>query len=92
MKTGFVMRALAIGLLAAAMTGTVVAGERLANAADPERATLDPWTAQFAIETGALPDAPGGSSGEDRMVSGGAEVPVTEAGAMRYRVGLDTGP
>jgi len=92
MKTGFLVMAMATALLAAAMTGNVPAGDRMANNADPESALGQTWMSQGAIDTGKLPDAPGGASEGSRMNSGSTEFPLVDAGGVRYRVGIDTGP
>jgi len=100
MKTGFLILALTVGLLAGAMRGTSLAGDAsevaLARiyAGDPERASVDNWDWQSRgpIETGALSDASGGAHRSDRVASGEAEFTIVEFGGARYRAGLDTGP
>ncbi len=83
------------------MTGISLAGgagfgnANLANvyAADTERALADNWQIQGPIETGALPNASGGASGNSGIVSGGdAACTFAEIGGVKYRVGLDAGP
>lgn len=91
MKTGFVIVALTIGLLAGGMTGATLAGNMEGagaagiNAADPEGAYG--WNSQFRgpVETAALPEIVSGASDS-------VEFPSVELGGARYRVGLETGP
>ena len=98
MKTGFVIVALTIGLLAGGMTGASLAGDAgntgAANLykADPEGALG--WNSQIQgpIETGALPDAMGTASMDRDFPSNDAGFTFVEFGGVRYRVGLDTGP
>jgi hypothetical protein len=98
MKTGFVIVALTIGLLAGGMTGASLAGDPenagLADlySADPEGALG--WTSQIQgpIGTGALPDAMGAVSMDREVASNGAGFAFVEIGGVSYRVGLDTGP
>jgi len=91
MKTGFFVMALTTALLAAATAGNVLAGDHMANSAGPESALSQTWMNQGEIGTGKLPEAPGGASDGNRMISGSAEVPLVDAGGLRYRVGIDTG-
>jgi hypothetical protein len=91
MKTGFLFMALTIGLLTAGWAGNVLAGDRVANVADPEAMPNLAWTAQGPIETGALPDMSSSSSEGDRVVSGDTAFPQTDVGGVRYRLGIDTG-
>jgi len=98
MKTGFLIVALTVGLLAGAMTGASLAGD-VGNAgaayyaADPERALGDNLQIRGPIETGALPDGSGGVSSNSGNVSGdGAAFTFVEIGSAKYRIGVDTGP
>lgn len=98
MKTGFVIVALTIGLLAGGITGASLAGDAgnagAANIynADPEGALG--WTSQIQgpIVTGSLPDAMGAVSMDREFASSDAGFTFVEIGGVRYRVGLDTGP
>jgi len=89
MKTGFVIVALSIGLLAGGMTGASLAGGE--GSADPEGASS--WASQIQgpIETGALSDAMGTASMDRGSTSNDAGFTFVESGGVRYRVGLDTG-
>lgn len=91
MKTGFLAIALTIGLLTAVMTGNVLAGDSVANVADPEATPNLVWTAQGPIGTGALPETQSSASGGDRMVSSDNAFPQVDVGGVGYRAGLDTG-
>jgi len=98
MKTGFVIVALTIGLLAGGMTGASLAGNA-GNTGAPGDYGADPegafsWTSQLRgpIETGAVPDAMGEASLSRGFASNDAEFPIVEIGGVRHRVGLDTGP
>lgn len=90
--------ALTVGMLAGVMTGASLAGEaRFAgmadlNSADPERAIGDTRQAGGPIETGALPGVSGSKPMTDGMASDDAGGTFVEAGGVKYRVGLDTGP
>jgi hypothetical protein len=84
--------ALPTALLAPAMTGNVLAGDSRAKNADPESAMNRTWMGQGAIDTGKLPDAPGGASAGSRIVSAGTDIPIVEVGGVRYRLGIDAGP
>jgi hypothetical protein len=97
MKTGFVIAALTIGLLAGGMTGASLAGDG-SNAgsaspynADPERASGWDYQILGPMETGAFPEASGGASGSNGIASGDREFAFVESGGVKYRVGLDTG-
>ena len=98
MKTGFVIVALTIGLLAGGMTGATLAGNAEdagaagINAADPEGAYG--WNSQFRgpVETAALPEIMSGASDSRGSASDSVEFPSVELGGERYRVGLETGP
>lgn len=91
MRTGFVIVALTIGLLAGGVTGASLAGDMEGagaagfNVADPEGSFG--WNSQFRgpVETAALPEAMSAASNS-------AEFPFVEIGGKRHRVGLDTGP
>jgi len=98
MKTGFVIVALAAGLLAGGMTGASLAGDS-GNAglvslynADPEKAVGDSWQTRGPIETGAPHDAMGDASMDREVASNDAGFTFAEIGGVTYRVGLDTGP
>ncbi|HEY7586867.1 MAG TPA: hypothetical protein VH866_10205 [Candidatus Deferrimicrobiaceae bacterium] len=98
MKTGLFAVALAICLLAGAMSGAALAGDaRVAgwgysSSADPERelADFNSWRIQDPIETGAVPDASSGSHMGSMSSSDEAAFPVVEFGGVQYRIGLDT--
>ena len=97
MKTGFLIVALTVGLLAGAMTGASLAGDEsnagLVNlySADPERALVDTWQIQVAIETGAFPEKSKGANRSGTIASNDEGFSFIEAGGVRYRVGLDAG-
>lgn len=97
MKTGLLIVALAVGLLAGLMTGVSPAGDKGTTglqrlySADPERGVGDPWQGRGPIETGALPDAMNTSSMDRGVASNDAEFTFAEIGGVKYRVGLDTG-
>jgi len=91
MKTGFLVMALMTALLAAAMTGNVLAEDSRAMSADPGSAMNRTWMGQDAIDTGKLPDAAGGSAGNG-IVQANTDIPIVEAGGVRYRLGIDAGP
>ena len=98
MKTGFVIVALTIGLLAGGMTGATLAGSAGSagaagfNPADPEGSFG--WNSQFRgpIETAALPEIVSGASNSRGFASNDVEFPIVEIGGVRHRVGLETGP
>jgi hypothetical protein len=97
MKTGFVIMAFTVGLLAGGMTGASLAGDAgntgAANLykADPEGALG--WNSQIQgpIETGAFPEASSGAHRSDRVAPDDAGFTFVEFGGVKYRVGLDTG-
>lgn len=91
MKTGILVLALTIGLLAASVPRNVLAGDRYTTGADPEGAFIQAWVRHGAIETGALTDASTGKSRSNRIVSGGSPFSLVEIGGVPYRVGLDIG-
>ena len=91
MKTGFPVMALMTALLAAAMPGNVLAEDNRAMSADPGSAMNRTWMGQDAIDTGKLPDAAGGSAA-NRNVPATTDIPIVEAGGVRYRLGIDAGP
>ncbi|MBP2682714.1 MAG: hypothetical protein H6Q79_753 [Deltaproteobacteria bacterium] len=94
MKTGFPVMALMTALLAAAMPGNVLAEDNRAMSADPGSAMNRTWMGQDAIDTGKLPDAAGGSGGSagNGIVQANTDIPIVEAGGVRYRLGIDAGP
>lgn len=97
MKTGFVIAALAIVLLAGGLTGASLAGNGINTGragiydADPERASGWDYQILGPMETGALPEASGGASGSNGIALGDREFSFVESGGVSYRVGLDTG-
>jgi hypothetical protein len=91
MKTGFLVMVLTTALLAAAMTGNVLAGDSRARSADPESAMNWTWMVQDATDTGKLPDAGDGAPEGSRSVSAGTDIPTVELGGVRYRPGIDVG-
>jgi hypothetical protein len=98
MKTGFLIVALTVGLIAGLTAGVSRAGDArsadLANRynADPERGVGDSWQALGPIETGALPGDSSGALRRGGIASGDAADAQVEIGGLTYRVGLDTGP
>lgn len=98
MKTGFVIVALAIGMLAGVMTGSSLAEDaRIAgmadlSSADPEGAAGGSWQALGPRETGALTGVSGSTRGTGGMASDDAGVAFVESAGVKYRVGIDTGP
>lgn len=98
MKTGFVIVALTIGLIAGSMPGSSPASERrLAgmadmNSSDPGPAAGDSRQTPGPIETGAPPPTSDSMSMADGMASGDEGVTRIETGGVNHRVGLDTGP
>lgn len=92
MKRGFLAMTMAAALLVAATGGTALAKDHGAKNAEAMSSANQGWTSLEAMETGNLPDAPGGVSAGDRMTAPVAEVPTVEAGGERLRVGIDTGP
>lgn len=92
MKTGFVIAALTIVLLAGGTTGASLAGDTHRNDADPEGALG--WTSQIRgpIGADALPDAMGAAPMSRGTASNNAVFSFVEIGGVGYRVGLDTGP
>lgn len=92
MKTGFLVMTLTTALLAGAVTGKALAGDSMANSADPESAMNQTWTGQGAMDTGKLPDESGGASTGSRIVSGTADIPSVDTAGGAYRLGVDTGP
>jgi hypothetical protein len=95
MKTGFVIAALTVGLLAGGMTGASLADDSgnmgLASLynADPERAVGDSWQTRGPIETGAPHVAMGAASMDREVASNDAGITFVEIGGVKYRVGLD---
>ena len=92
MKSGFLVMSLSTALLVAAMSENAAAGLSGANSADPESAMNQAWMPQGPTETGMVPEAPGGASEAGRIDPGGTDITLVEAGGMRYRIGIDTGP
>jgi hypothetical protein len=98
MKTGFLIVALTVGLIAGLMTGVSQAdgakSENLAGLynADPERGIGDSWQGRGPIETGALPGDSSGALPSKGIASDDAADAQVEIGGVKYRVGLDTGP
>jgi len=98
MKTGFLVVALTVGLIAGLMTGVSQAGgaksENLAGLynAEPERGVGDSWQDRGPIGTGALPgDSSYALPGEGVASDDAADAQV-EIGGVMHRVGLDSGP
>jgi len=91
MKTGFLVAAMTTALLAAAMTGNVLAGDNRAKSTVPESLMNQTWMGHDAMDTGKLPEAPHGASAGGRIVSAGTDIPIVEVAGVRYRLGIDDG-
>jgi len=97
MKTGILIAALTVILLAGGMTGISLAGNGINTGragiydADPERASSWDYQNLGPMETGALPETSGGASWSNGIASGDQEFVFVESGGVSYRLGVDTG-